>query len=89
MSLKLSSLWIEQRGRQHRVYWRNAAGLGRLSRVGGAPASRGATETVWLWGRSADDEHGRAAGSGVARTGAVRPRLTPGGDVDHRRHRRR
>ena len=23
MSLKPPSLWIEQRGRQHRVYWRN------------------------------------------------------------------
>jgi hypothetical protein len=25
MSLKPRSLWIEQRGRQRRVYWRNAA----------------------------------------------------------------
>jgi hypothetical protein len=32
MSLKPPSLWLEQRGRQHRVYWRNAApGLPRRS----------------------------------------------------------
>ncbi len=32
MSLKPPSLWIEQRGLQHRVYWRN--------RVPGEPAAR-------------------------------------------------
>jgi hypothetical protein len=32
MSLKPPSLWIEKRGRQHRVYWRNAPGLGLPAR---------------------------------------------------------
>ena len=32
MSLKPPSLWIEQRGLQHRVYWRNTPGLGLPAR---------------------------------------------------------
>jgi hypothetical protein len=32
MSLKPPSLWIEKRGRQNRVYWRNPPGLGLAAR---------------------------------------------------------
>ncbi|MCU1612973.1 MAG: hypothetical protein JWO98_513 [Frankiales bacterium] len=32
MALKPPALWIELRGRQHRVYWRNAPGLGLPAR---------------------------------------------------------
>lgn len=32
MALERPSMWIEQRGRQHSVYWRNPPGLGLATR---------------------------------------------------------
>lgn len=44
MSLKPPSMWIEKRGRQHRVYWRNAPGLGLPARSYQRLDSRGDAE---------------------------------------------